>query len=67
MADLGEAFERGLTEAEISYLQEEEWAETAEDLLWRRSKLGLHLSAASVARVAQHMSGPAQVLRHVAE
>ena len=30
---------------EIDYLQREEWARTAEDILWRRSKLGLHLPA----------------------
>jgi len=28
---------------EIEYLRAEEWARTAEDILWRRSKLGLHL------------------------
>ena len=28
---------------EIEYLQQYEWAVTAEDILWRRSKLGLHL------------------------
>jgi glycerol-3-phosphate dehydrogenase len=33
-----------LTEAEVRYLIEQEWAATAEDVLWRRSKLGLHLS-----------------------
>lgn len=34
-----------LSEAEITYLREREWAVTAEDILWRRSKLGLHLTA----------------------
>lgn len=33
----------GLYEAEIAYLRKTEWARTAEDILWRRSKLGLHL------------------------
>ena len=32
-----------LSEAEIKHLQQREWAVTAEDILWRRSKLGLHL------------------------
>jgi glycerol-3-phosphate dehydrogenase len=41
--DMGRVFGAGLTEAEIDYLIEEEWAETAEDILWRRSKLGLHM------------------------
>ncbi len=34
----------GLTEAEVGYLMGHEWALDAEDILWRRSKLGLHLS-----------------------
>lgn len=33
----------GLFEAEVAYLRQHEWAQTAEDILWRRSKLGLHL------------------------
>jgi glycerol-3-phosphate dehydrogenase len=36
---------RQLHVREIEYLQREEWALEAEDILWRRSKLGLHLSA----------------------
>ena len=43
-ADLGRDFGRGLTEAELDYLKSVEWAAHAEDVLWRRSKLGLHLS-----------------------
>ncbi len=43
--DLGMAFGRGFSEAELKYLRSHEWAVTAEDVLWRRSKLGLHLSA----------------------
>jgi glycerol-3-phosphate dehydrogenase len=42
-ADLGRSFGT-LTEREIEYLKREEWAQTADDILWRRSKLGLHLS-----------------------
>jgi len=44
-SDLGRDFGCDLTEAEIAYLRENEWARTAEDILWRRSKLGLHMSA----------------------
>jgi len=40
---LGHAFGCGFSEAELAYLVREEWARTAEDILWRRSKLGLHL------------------------
>ena len=41
MDDLGERFVGDLTAAELRYLVENEWAQTAEDVLWRRSKLGL--------------------------
>jgi glycerol-3-phosphate dehydrogenase len=44
-SDLGRDFGCGLTETEIAYLREKEWARTADDILWRRSKLGLHMSA----------------------
>ncbi|WP_295526103.1 glycerol-3-phosphate dehydrogenase [uncultured Pseudacidovorax sp.] len=43
MADLGEAVAPGVFECELRYLAEEEWARTGDDVLWRRSKLGLHL------------------------
>jgi glycerol-3-phosphate dehydrogenase len=48
MADLGQAFGATLTEAEVRYLMSSEWACTAEDIVWRRSKLGLRLSAAEI-------------------
>jgi glycerol-3-phosphate dehydrogenase len=48
-ADLGLHFGASLTEAEARYLVAQEWACTAEDVIWRRSKLGLRLSAAEVA------------------
>ena len=41
----------GLYEREVAYLRDEEWARTAEDILWRRSKLGLGLPADAVARL----------------
>lgn len=53
LADLGEAIAPGLHEAELHYLCREEWASDAEDLLWRRSKLGLHLDAAQREAVAR--------------
>ncbi len=43
--DLGRDFGAGLTAAEIDYLAAREWAETADDILWRRTKLGLHGAA----------------------
>ena len=48
---LGPEVVRGLHEAELNYLHRDEWARSADDVLWRRSKLGLHLSAAERARV----------------
>ena len=54
-ADLGRDFGAGLTEREIDYLIANEWAETADDLLWRRSKLGLRLGEAATAEVAAYL------------
>ena len=44
LAGLGAAFAPGLYEAEVRYLRDVEWATCAEDVLWRRSKLGLHVA-----------------------
>ena len=54
-ADLGEDFGGGLTRAEVDYLIEAEWALTLEDILWRRSKLGLVLDAAQQARLGAYL------------
>ncbi len=43
LTDLGTHFGGDLYEAEVRYLIDQEWARSAEDVLWRRSKLGLHL------------------------
>lgn len=43
-ASLGKIFYDQLCESEIHYLVEYEWAKTAEDILWRRTKAGLHMS-----------------------
>jgi glycerol-3-phosphate dehydrogenase len=44
--DLGRDFGHGLSQAEVDYLRDHEWAQTADDVLWRRSKLGLRLAPA---------------------
>ena len=44
MEELGQNFGHGLTEAEVRYLIKNEWATCVEDILWRRTKLGLHLT-----------------------
>lgn len=44
LSDLGQQFGHGLYQAEVNYLIAHEWAMSAEDVLWRRSKLGLYFS-----------------------
>lgn len=44
-SDLGQAFGATLTEREVTWLMQKEFARTAQDVVWRRSKLGLRLSA----------------------
>ncbi|MBS0339615.1 MAG: glycerol-3-phosphate dehydrogenase [Proteobacteria bacterium] len=55
VSELGAQVAPGLYEAELRYLQREEWAQTGEDVLWRRSKLGLHLAPAAREQVEQWM------------
>ena len=59
LAELGEELAPGLHEAEVRYLVDVEWARSAEDILWRRSKLGLYCQPQHVARLqawlAQHV------------
>ena len=50
---LGEEIAPGLHEAELVYLHDHEWARSADDVLWRRTKLGLHLNDAQRADVAR--------------
>ncbi len=55
LSDLGEDFGGGLTAAEVDYLMNAEWARKPEDILWRRSKLGLHKSV-NETRLAAYIS-----------
>jgi glycerol-3-phosphate dehydrogenase len=55
MAALGEDFGGGLTGAEVDYLVREEFARTADDILWRRSKLGLHVPAGTAGKLAAYL------------
>ena len=48
---LGEIFANGLSSTEIDYFVREEWARTADDVLWRRSKAGLGMAADERARI----------------
>ncbi len=54
--DLGRDFGATLTEAELSWLMQKEFACTAEDVVWRRSKLGLRLSADEIAAINDWMT-----------
>ncbi len=60
-ADLGRQFGATLTEAEVRYLIEQEWARTAEDVVWRRSKLALRLSPAEIAALDAFMRAAVSV------
>jgi glycerol-3-phosphate dehydrogenase len=53
---LGEHFGAGLTEAEVSYLRTREWACDAQDILWRRTKLGLHLTSDEATRLSEYLA-----------
>jgi glycerol-3-phosphate dehydrogenase len=53
---LGQDFGAGLHEREVRYLMDKEWAQTAQDVLWRRGKLGLRLDAGQVDRLSDFMA-----------
>jgi glycerol-3-phosphate dehydrogenase len=55
-ADLGESFGSDLTAAEVRYLMAKEWARFPDDILWRRSKLGLTMAPADSERLAAFMA-----------
>jgi len=57
VADLGRHFGADLYEAEVRYLIASEWAMTAEDVLWRRTKRGLRLSPAEAQTLDEFMKG----------
>ncbi|CCV14077.1 glycerol-3-phosphate dehydrogenase [Mesorhizobium sp. STM 4661] len=63
-ADLGRHFGADLYEAEARYLAQHEWAVTADDVLWRRTKRGLHLSREQAAALEEFMRGISR--RHAA-
>jgi glycerol-3-phosphate dehydrogenase len=52
----GEHFGAGLTERELAYFVEHEWARSADDVLWRRTKCALHMSEAQRARVREALA-----------
>jgi glycerol-3-phosphate dehydrogenase len=56
-AELGQHFGSNLYAREVDYLMAEEWARTADDLLWRRTKLGLRVTPEDKERLAAYMAG----------
>ena len=60
MADLGSDFGGTVTESEVRWLMEREYAHTAADVVWRRSKLGLRMTKEQIAALDAHMGTMAQ-------
>ena len=63
---LGAEVAPGVYEAELRYLYDEEWARTGDDVLWRRSKLGLHLNMAERTAVSRWMAAHHGMVRPAA-
>ena len=55
--DLGDDFGATLTEAEVKWLMTHEYAQKAEDVVWRRSKLGLRMTKEQIAALDVYMAG----------
>ncbi|MBA2710554.1 MAG: glycerol-3-phosphate dehydrogenase [Tatlockia sp.] len=55
MNDLGMDFGNGLFQVEVDYLLQEEWARTSDDILWRRTKLGLNFPAESKSNLDNYL------------
>jgi glycerol-3-phosphate dehydrogenase len=62
LADLGEHFGADLYAREIDHFIDREWARTADDILWRRTKAGLHTTGAQQARLGEYITGRAATL-----
>ena len=54
--DLGMCFAPGLYACEVKYLQDQEWAGCAEDILWRRTKKGLHVPSGTAEKLDQWLN-----------
>ncbi|MBY0336589.1 MAG: glycerol-3-phosphate dehydrogenase [Acetobacteraceae bacterium] len=55
--DLGRHYGAGLTEREVEHMIRHEWARSADDILWRRTKLGLHMDEAGQRALRERMGG----------
>ena len=56
ISDLGHPFGAGLYQREVDYLIAHEFAQSADDILWRRTKLGLHMTQAEIFALKDHFS-----------
>ncbi len=56
LEDMGQHFGAGLYEREVEYLRQHEWAKSADDILWRRSKLGLHMTSGERAALTKWLN-----------
>ncbi|MDH5534168.1 MAG: glycerol-3-phosphate dehydrogenase, partial [Betaproteobacteria bacterium] len=56
LADLGTHFGADLYSREVDYLVEHEWARTADDVLWRRTKAGLHLNPQQIEVISRYLA-----------
>ena len=61
---MGGDFGHGLTRVEVDWLIEREWARTADDILWRRSKLGLAFDEKQKETLEEYVRGKADAARH---
>ncbi|NVO54961.1 glycerol-3-phosphate dehydrogenase [Rhodobacteraceae bacterium B1Z28] len=61
VADLGEDFGASLTAREVAWLMDKEYARKAEDVVWRRNKLGLRLTADQIVRIGKWMEQQVQL------
>ena len=65
--DMGRTFGASLTEREVIYLMKYEWAECAEDVIWRRSKLGIRLSEQEITELDQWMQKTIAAIGYIKE
>lgn len=63
LAELGADLGDGMHEAELRYLVRDEWALSTDDVLWRRSGMGLHAGAGTAERITDWLAGHGRALR----
>ncbi|MCC9625650.1 glycerol-3-phosphate dehydrogenase [Thalassospira sp. MA62] len=66
LSDLGVCYGHDLYDAEVQYLIDQEWVRTAEDVIWRRSKLGLRLSDAQIETLRQRIKNQSKAASSIA-